>query len=155
MSTENQVEKEKKEDEKNIKPNTEEKKIENNNLKLEERKNPLENDKKEELEKKIQRAQRFGLSEKEEIGKKMISTEEELNKRKERFKDQIKEIEGEEKEKVKGERGRIIRNKFKKIIVIKIIIIEIGKFIEKVEVSMKEELGEIEEIILIENKIKY
>ena len=116
MSTENQVEKEKKEDEKNIKPNTEEKKIENNNLKLEERKNPLENDKKEELEKKIQRAQRFGLSEKEEIGKKMISTEEELNKRKERFKDQLEEIEGEEKEKekAKGERGRIIRNKFKK-----------------------------------------
>ena len=46
----------------------------------------------------------------------MISTEEELNKRKERFKDQIEEIEGEEKEKekAKGERGRIIRNKFKK-----------------------------------------
>ena len=43
-------------------------------------------------------------------GKKMISTEEELNKRKERFKDQLEEIEGEEKEKekAKGERERIL-----------------------------------------------
>ena len=84
------------------------KKAENESLKLEERKKRFESDKNEEIDKKIQRAQRFGLSEKED-GKKMISTEEELNKRKERFKDQIKEIE-EEKEKAKGERGRIRRN---------------------------------------------
>ena len=45
-----------------------------------------------------------------------MSTEEELNKRKERFKDQIEEIEDEEKEKekAKGERGRIYHNKFKR-----------------------------------------
>ena len=57
-------------------------------------------DKKEdnEADKKKQRLERFGMS-----------TEEDLNKRKERFKDQIKEIE-EEKEKAKGERGRIRRN---------------------------------------------
>jgi hypothetical protein len=61
-------------------------------------------DKKEdnEADKKKQRLERFGMS-----------TEEDLNKRKERFKDQIKELEEEkekEKEKAKGERGRIRRN---------------------------------------------
>ena len=55
-------------------------------------------DKKEETEadKKIQRLQRFGLSEKVS-GKYNMSTDEELNKRKERFKEQFEELE-EEKE---------------------------------------------------------
>ena len=73
-------------------------------------------DKKEdkEVDKKIQRLQRFGLTEKES-GKNSVSTDEELNKRKERFKEQIEELEEEEKEKAKGERGRIRHNNnFKK-----------------------------------------
>ena len=73
-------------------------------------------DKKEDndVDKKIQRIQRFGLSEKES-GKNTMSTDEELNKRKERFKEQIEELEEEEKEKAKGERGRIRHNNnFKK-----------------------------------------
>ena len=86
------------------KPNAEDKKEGNEESK----------DKKEETEadKKIQRLQRFGLSEKVS-GKYNMSTDEELNKRKERFKEQFEEIEEEkekEKEKAKGERGRIRRN---------------------------------------------
>ena len=75
-------------------------------------------DKKEDndVDKKIQRIQRFGLSEKES-GKNTMSTDEDLNKRKERFKEQIEELEEEEKEKekAKGDRGRIRHNNnFKK-----------------------------------------
>ena len=123
MSKENKEEKEKtneiKEEDNNNKQNIEEKKPENDDAKLEERKKRFENEKNEELDKKIQRAQRFGLSEKEDI-KNTISSKADLDKRKERFKEQLEEIEGEEKEKekekekTKGERGRIIHNNLKK-----------------------------------------
>ena len=76
--------------------------------KLEEKVNPEE---KEQNEKKLQRAQRFGLPEKENENN-GISSQEDLNKRKERFKEDLENIEEDEKEKEKarGERGRIIKN---------------------------------------------
>ena len=57
--------------------------------KLEEKVNPEE---KEQNEKKLQRAQRFGLPEKENENN-GISSQEELNKRKERFKEDLENIE--------------------------------------------------------------
>ena len=88
-------------------------------IKLEKKKENKEDD---EINKKFQRAQRFGLTEKKSDNNDIkISTEEELNKRKERFKNEIEAIEDDEKEKKnekdksKGERGRIrYKNNFKK-----------------------------------------
>ena len=108
MSTEKKEDKgNEKKEENNTKDNKDDKKVENEKLKLVEKNPSKEDEKNNETDKKLQRAQRFGLAEKESDVK--MSTDEELNKRKERFKDQIKEIE-EEKEKAKGERGRIRRN---------------------------------------------
>ena len=117
MSAENKEEPVKEKiDLKNIKPSDGDKKTENDDSKMEERKKRFGENEKEEVDKKIMRAERFGLTEKEEV-KKVISTEEELNKRKERFKQELEDLEEEEKEKekdVRVERGRIKRNDFRK-----------------------------------------
>ena len=103
MSSQGEKDKEKKE-ESEKKPKKESTEPEPPNLVLEEKpaKNDLKKDNKEEedLEKKKLRAQRFGIE-----GKFPISSQEELDKRKERFKDELAQIK-EEKEKDKEERER-------------------------------------------------
>ena len=76
-------------------------------VKIEEKKstNEIAKDSKEEEEKKMKRTQRFGMLEKK--GSNLImSSQEELDKRKERFKEQIKEEEEKEKEKEKDKEER-------------------------------------------------
>jgi len=103
MSDENK-EKESKVDEK--KENKEEKNNENIKSKLEERIKRFGITEENNENKKLERAKRFGLVEKEGgKNENIISTEEELKKRKERFKDELEEV-----EKAKGERGRIRYN---------------------------------------------
>ena len=76
-------------------------------VKIEEKKstNEIAKDSKEEEEKNMKRTQRFGMLEKK--GSNLImSSQEELDKRKERFKEQIKEEEEKEKEKEKDKEER-------------------------------------------------
>ncbi len=103
MSTKNKEKEEKPKEENSSKQNEETKK-----------EGTEEKNKEDEKDKKIKRAERFGLLVEKESPKNAVSTEDELNKRKERFKDELAEIEGEEKNKVKSERGRIKHNNFRR-----------------------------------------
>ena len=104
----------KEENEKEKKEEKKETKVEDDKAKLEERKKRFGGEEEEEKYLMIKRAERFGLKEKED-GNKDISSKEDLDKRKERFKDDLQELEAEEKDKPKGGRGRIYKkNHFKR-----------------------------------------